>query len=243
MSIPSAMLTLPGDIMHYQINNGTDLRSLNPSTDISAGNYTMNLASTYSACAGFRTGMSSVSCVAPVEWLDFAGTSQDNGVQLQWSTLTETNNAQFEVQRSNNGQEYTPIGYLEGVGNSTEIQQYNYLDRSARQGVNLYRLKQIDIDGTFAYSDQISVNHISPVRIEGYPNPAGDQFTLHIYGWEGLGQLIFRDVQGKEILRQHIHTSGPVPIDTKTWIPGVYFYYLSHERYYIQGKMIKNPHS
>ncbi len=91
----------------------------------------------------------------PVELISFTANASEGLVELSWITATETNNQGFEVQRSAGGGEFEAIAFVEGHGTTTETQTYSYSDRNVNVGSYSYRLKQIDFDGTFEYSDEI----------------------------------------------------------------------------------------
>ncbi|MBS4032906.1 MAG: right-handed parallel beta-helix repeat-containing protein [Ignavibacterium sp.] len=115
----------------------------------------------------------------PVELVSFTAIVTGTSVQLSWSTASETNNVGFEIERSviSNGVRnltWEEIGFVEGKGTSTEIQNYSFTDQNVVSGTNAYRLKQIDFDGSFTYSNLIEVEFILPVEFvleQNYPNP------------------------------------------------------------------------
>ncbi len=113
--------------------------------------------------------------IVPVELTSFAATSVGNAVQLEWSTASETNNYGFEVERTIQGNsEWSKIGFILGSGTTTETQYYNYTDQSVASGKYTYRLKQVDLDGTFRYYDGVDVEVIAVKEFtlnQNYPNP------------------------------------------------------------------------
>jgi hypothetical protein len=113
--------------------------------------------------------------VVPVELTSFTGAVVGNDIQLKWSTATELNNRGFEVQRSINGSDFATIAFVEGFGTTTEQKQYTFTDRNVTARVNhAYRLKQIDFDGTFDYSQVVNLGYTLPVEFaleQNYPNP------------------------------------------------------------------------
>ncbi|MBS1730566.1 MAG: zinc-dependent metalloprotease [Bacteroidetes bacterium] len=116
----------------------------------------------------------------PVTWLSFtAEKSGANTVLLNWSTANELNNDHFEVERSNDGSNFAMITSIKAGSNPNQVQQYAYTDKAAMQGDNYYRIKQVDLDGRFTYSD------IKKVTIDGIstffsirPNPAVNKASL-----------------------------------------------------------------
>ncbi len=121
----------------------------------------------------------------PVELTSFTAKADENIVTLNWSTATETNNQGFEIERKLKNQEWVRIGFIEGKGTTTEIQNYSYADDFSYlpyEGTVIYRLKQVDYNGTFEYSEQVAVNltfvpsdfYIS----QNYPNPFNPSTTI-----------------------------------------------------------------
>ncbi len=109
----------------------------------------------------------------PVELTSFSADNIGKDVILSWSTATETNNSGFEIQR-NSGNGFQTIGFVNGFGTTTEKHNYSYADKNLIQGNYSYRLKQIDFDGSFEFSNEVFVDVISPsefVLNQNYPNP------------------------------------------------------------------------
>ena len=95
----------------------------------------------------------------PVELISFTGELNNNRVHLNWTTATETNNSGFEILRkAQNDNEWKTIGFVPGFGTTTEPKSYSFIDENVTTGIYKYRLKQIDFDGTFTYSNEIEVD-------------------------------------------------------------------------------------
>lgn len=120
----------------------------------------------------------------PVEFLSFnAQANVQNGVDLFWETASELNNAGFQVQYSTDGSNYTNAGFVEGVGNSQNIESYNFSLPQMEAGNYIFRLKQIDIDGAFAYSQSVEVAVEEPGSFslgQVYPNPATSYASVEL---------------------------------------------------------------
>ncbi len=82
------------------------------------------------------------------------------GTMLTWSTAFEEDNSIFIVEKSEDGANFGNLGTVEGAGNSMDIREYNFLDIMATASRTYYRLKQVDIDGSFSYSDVVSVPQV-----------------------------------------------------------------------------------
>ncbi|RKY93328.1 MAG: hypothetical protein DRQ13_09595 [Ignavibacteriae bacterium] len=117
----------------------------------------------------------------PVELTSFAASVSDENVTLNWSTATETNNQGFNVER-NAGSGFEKIGFVAGFGTTTETHSYSYNDNSLEVGTYTYRLKQVDYDGTFEYSDVVEVDVLAPdvfALEQNYPNPFNPSTTIN----------------------------------------------------------------
>jgi hypothetical protein len=110
--------------------------------------------------------------VVPVELTSFTVIIVGNNVKLQWATATETNNRGFEIQRSINNREFSVIDFVPGYGTTTEKRDYTYMDNSGITGTISYRLKQIDYDGAYEYSQVVEVTKVTAFELsQNYPNP------------------------------------------------------------------------
>ncbi|ARA92874.1 hypothetical protein AWN76_006655 [Rhodothermaceae bacterium RA] len=127
----------------------------------------------------------SLQSALPVELTAFEATLHEGTVRLSWTTASELNNAGFEVQHSVDNMTFAPLGFVEGHGTTTLRQHYDYPVSGLPPGRHVFRLKQVDYDGTFAYSPTVEVTldlagtfHLS----EAYPNPfnPSTRFTVTV---------------------------------------------------------------
>jgi endonuclease I len=145
----------------------------------------------------------------PVELTSFTATMRGKNVELKWATATEVNNLGFEIERTviSNQQSaisWSKIGFVEGNGNSNAPKEYSYSDKTVKPGTHLYRLKQIDRDGKFSYSQAVEVTIGSVPNVfaleQNYPNPFNPittiGFTLQV---SGLTTLKIYDALGREV--------------------------------------------
>jgi hypothetical protein len=111
----------------------------------------------------------------PVELSSFTASANSNSVTLNWTTATETNNSGFSIERKTPKDEnWIEIGFVPGFGTTTEIKNYSYNDEKLNMGMYSYRLRQIDLDGTFEYTNSIEIEVYAPdefVLAQNYPNP------------------------------------------------------------------------
>ena len=120
----------------------------------------------------FGVGGGSSTTALPIELLDFSANLNEDKVQLEWVTATETNNDYFSIQRSEDGSNYETIARVDGAGNSSTKQYYSEVDKEPLTGTSYYRLKQTDKNGNFSYSNIVTVSYNrSNPDIKVSPNP------------------------------------------------------------------------
>lgn len=111
----------------------------------------------------------------PIGLLNFEAQVALNEVVLTWSTLTETNNDYFTIERSLNSKDFNPLAQLPGAGNSNQLLNYKLIDEQPYEGISYYRLKQTDFDGKSSYSEIKTVNIANNTynsNFNVYPNPS-----------------------------------------------------------------------
>lgn len=145
----------------------------------------------------------------PVTFSSLTAKTDGQGVSVNWSTATEKDNDYFSIERSRDKENWEVIGTQQGQGNSFATIHYSFTNYLKCSGVSYYRIRQIDFDGNFDYSEIISFDH-GALRIEPiiYPNPA----TTHIKIIGGQEVFIY-DSFGQEIdVSQKVRT---LPDDLK----------------------------
>jgi len=135
--------------------------------------------------------------ILPIKILSFKAVKYDKSVSLIWQTATENNNAYFAVERSNNGaNSFREIGRVNSKGNSTQTQQYSFEDKAPFSGVNYYRLKQVNKDGSSTTSKTILIDFSKIPFIKLYPNPVKNYITVEgLTGSKTMVSII--DINGK----------------------------------------------
>ncbi|NNJ55297.1 MAG: T9SS type A sorting domain-containing protein [Bacteroidia bacterium] len=133
----------------------------------------------------------------PVNWLKFTAALLDaNTVKLNWLTATELNNSYFEVERFNEiANEFVSVGQVNGAGTTNEIQYYSFIDDLSLTNSEklVYRMKQVDFDGKFDYSEIAVVNRKLEPVVRIFPIPANNDITISIEG----SYTIEQDEEGK----------------------------------------------
>lgn len=163
--------------------------------------------------------------VLPVELLDFYAEKQNEYIRLNWQTATEINNSHFDVEWSTDGLDFEKIGEIAGNGTTTETHFYNFLHKNPANGINYYRLRQVDFDGQFEYTDILNIEHSREIgesnfQYQIYPNPTSD-FIL-IDGIEAGEIVQIFNIYGQLIQEFQIQTySNQYPLSSLQ--AGTYF--------------------
>ncbi|HET6995187.1 MAG TPA: choice-of-anchor tandem repeat GloVer-containing protein, partial [Chitinophagaceae bacterium] len=116
--------------------------------------------------------------VLPVDLVFFKADKKEQTVLLAWKTAQEQKSDRFEIERSADGNSFHLIGTVAASGNTSMVTSYSFTDHQPLDGINYYRLKQIDIDGLFAYSKIVSADFGKAGKLTVFPNPASDR--LHV---------------------------------------------------------------
>lgn len=179
---------------------------------------------------GFQTDFSCI--VIPVKITDFTGVQSGDDVLLQWTTEREINSSHFVIERSNNGYAYTQVGIVEGLGESTHIFNYRFTDIGAMNLGNtwFYRLKQVDRDGRFDYSNVISIRGNSTKAITVYPNPVKEVLNMRL-NISGTKYYTLTDLNGVVLLSGK-STAQDVQIQTGHLRNGMYLMTVKSEEGY-----------
>ncbi len=184
----------------------------------------------------------SVNSILPVELKEFTATKNGKQTELNWITAFERNNEEFEVQRSTDKENYTVITTVRGQGNSEGDVFYKAFDDSPVAGVNYYRLKQIDTDGKFEYSDVKSVEFSPEISVNIYPSLVqnGEQITFEIKGISNTDfTFSVTDIAGKLIEKGTVSRfSDSYVFSTTDLSSGVYIVDLSDKTQTFSQKVV-----
>ncbi len=146
----------------------------------------------------------------PIELIDFKGKYINNQSVLSWITASEKDNDYFILERSEDAHEFTQIGKIDGAGNSNSFLNYQFIDPKPINQVAYYRLKQIDFDGQYSYSQVIALrnNQKLNTEIKAYPNPSNGNFLITNIPFQTGEAFVCQvfNMQG-ELLKKDLHIS------------------------------------
>jgi len=183
--------------------------------------------------------------IVPVELTSFAATVSGSSINLRWSTATELNNSGFDIERRSNTSDWTKISFIPGFGTTSETKSYSFSDNNLSAGKYCYRLKQVDFDGTFEYSNVVEGEVIAVNKFElsqNYPNPfnpstsirfnlpVASNVKLSVYNL--LGQQVKSIVNGFRTAGSHT-----VTFDASDLSSGVYIYRIEANNFTQTRKM------
>ncbi len=196
----------------------------------------------------------------PVELSSFTADANEGIVSLKWRTATETNNKGFEIQRSKSRVQKTEIGdrvgwedigFVNGNGTTAEMKSYSFTDNNIYRGTYKYRLKQIDFDGKYKYSEEVEVSVNAPATFalqQNYPNPFNPTTNIEyrILNKEYVTLKVY-DILGNEVatLVNEEKPAGAYTVrfnshsdEGQNLSSGVYFYRLQAGEYSSTKKLI-----
>jgi Secretion system C-terminal sorting domain len=165
--------------------------------DDAANEYVVN-SLTYSTALPLGSG------VLPVTLTDYNVQCTNNGASLTWKTASESNSSHFVIQKSNDGNNWSDIGSVLAAGNSSNLKAYQYFDISG--GTAFYRLKQVDKDGRFTYTEIRRTNcDGKQLNVLLFPVPAKDKLNVAVKSDKTFKtELVVYDATGRLVMKQSV---------------------------------------
>lgn len=224
--------------------NGTQWVTLSAGSTASGVTENSTLSGTIPAGTSITAlAIGSVEPPLPVTLVSFTGKAVENTIALKWVTTEEINASHFEIQRSRDAKSFESIGNVEAKGESKAVINYTFVDQTPLPGTNYYRLKPIDLDGTYAFSKTISILFDAGIKINVYPNPVTD--VLRIESSAGLQSVEIFNINGSKVTGIAVRaenasaaTSGTKfrEIDLRDQKPGIYVVVVNGKSF----KVLKN---
>jgi hypothetical protein len=164
---------------------------------------------------------------APITLLSFEARRNGSVNKLSWNTSSEQNSSRFIIERSTDGRNFTELGYVLAAGSSTGQRNYSFNDDAPFKGVNYYRLKMVDQNNSFRYSEIRSIRNQGVSDMQITPNPVVDNLKMQVDALQaGSAILYITDLSGKKIYQQSLNlVSGlnNLSIPTTRLAKGTYF--------------------
>jgi hypothetical protein len=222
-----------GTIIDYGTLNTGQTTPVSGSTVVTIDNVTISV-----------TGVQTLVCTAlPLNLISFNATLQKKSVLLQWTTAQEVNTAYFNVEKSQDGKMFTAFKQAAAAGNASGVSSYSITDAQPFAGESWYRLKMVDKDGQYVYSNAIAINNLLQKTITINPNPVANVLNLNVQSLTaGKATIVISDVNGKLLLQKAITVSSgsniiPLAVDQLT--KGMYILKFVQDNYTENLKWIK----
>jgi hypothetical protein len=160
----------------------------------------------------------------PMELVGLQAIVQQNEVLLAWTTMSESNSSHFVIERSADGIDFTAIGSLNAAGSSLIRIDYKWADEDPLTGPAYYRLRQMDMDGSWELSNVVTANYVITGEVAAYPNPAYDLLSVETPS-DGASEVVIKifDNSGRPVHEMYIKDGRnitTIPIDELR--PGTY---------------------
>jgi hypothetical protein len=213
--------------------------------DFGQTNIAANGSNPYNASRSSFTSMGAFAVmeqmqVLPVSWLSFSGKREGVNNHLKWSTATETSNSHFIVEGSADGITFSERGKVNAAGTTSEIRQYEFIDRNGATALMYYRIRQVDADGKFTYSKVIAMPAGEMNQLSVQVFAAGTRVDLFINSSsEGAAGLRVYDAAGRNLLSSQLTILSGInkhSVDMPNLTPGVYLLHLQTSK---EVKVIK----
>ncbi len=206
-----------------------DIESIQATVGGSTGVVTYT-ASFTTGFSGFGVGVSD--SPLPVELLSIKGENVNNNTNLlKWITATEINSDFFEIERSKDGESFEVIGKVDAQGQSTEEVEYAFNDKNVKGNSFYYRLRMVDLDGSYEYSSTVFIKLEKSLSLNISPNPGRDifQITLTENSAENITYQIL-NLEGKLIQSDNLNVEGGIfDLNLNNLASGVYIIQVSFE--------------
>lgn len=177
--------------------------------------------------------------ILPVELLSFTGFRNNNQNILQWNTAQEINNAGFEIERSVSAdQGFEKIGFVEAK--NLNNQSYQFIDPTAQTGSLFYRLKQLDQNGEYHYSQVVEIQSVNAQLFNLYPTVTQQQVTFQSLCDQSC-EINILNTTGQKINSLKVKGLSKITIDLENYAPGVYILNIEYPSLQIrkQEKVVK----
>lgn len=222
-------------IQRLEIRNNSNTVLLSSTTSTGVWPSTANTTTVTRRGVVFIT---STDAPLPVKLTSFTAEQANQNVVLNWVTAVEINNNGFEVEKSFDGKNFEKIAFVKGNGTSSHINKYQFVDAIAGKQISTYyRLKQVDFDGEFSYSDVVKISNENQLDVVVGPNPFSNE--IKVTSTQNIHAIEVIDVTGKVCFSSNPNSSTySFKLDNVN--NGVYFIRVNNGEQTISKRIIKN---
>lgn len=216
---------LVNTVTHLRVSRWDGSQWVNHGSESPSGNNatgSIRSSSRITSFSPFTFGSTNALTPLPVKLIDFkAALLKETSVEIKWSTINESNSSYFSVEKSLDGKNWQLIGTQQAAGVSDGLLNYAMLDINPAKGIQFYRLKQVDLDGRFEYSEMISIFiGQKATQVVLFPNPASSIINVSIdHASIADIECSILDASGRILLKTADLSSG---IDVSALTGGVY---------------------
>lgn len=226
---PRTYVNTPADLV---VSSWNGLQWVNHGNGSMTGNAASGAITSATAVSAFRTSPSSTPFALgtispnnplPVTFTDITASAVAKQVHVSWTTATEQNTIQFDIERSADGIQYTTLGHVAAEGNNGTGSDYTFLDEKPLTGRAYYRIKTIDRDGHIGYSrlSMVMVDDSTLTPLNAYPNPARDFAVIDLQGQTLIRHRII-NTQGSTMSIPSRVENNLLHLDTSSLMQGIY---------------------
>ena len=191
-----------------------------------------------------KYGSANCSSVLPLSLLRFTATLRDQLVYCQWQTVFEQNTSHFFLERSTNGQQFLSISKIDAAGNSNSLRSYSYEDRDAlgqMASKRYYRLRMVDMDGSYRYSNTETIQMPATPGIFLAPNPSSGATQL-VYRFQPAGDAVntvaVYNAMGQMVFDKKVKVNGTLQLNLYGQPSGIYLVTLKQNGAVVQTKQL-----
>lgn len=174
----------------------------------------------------------------PLTWSSFTAFKEDKNALLNWSTFREQNTSNFIIERSADGVTFEQLGSVKAAGNSSYVRNYSLTDKSPHDGINYYRIKQVDTDGHFSYSQ---IRPLTFINTKGditiSPNPVKDKIHIVFPGNNQKLNIVIYTAKGEKA-GSYIMTGETLRLNLSHYSSGIYNVMMSREKMLVTKKLV-----
>jgi hypothetical protein len=178
--------------------------------------------------------------VIPVSLLSFTAQPREAKVMAQWQTAQEINSSKFIVERSATGADFEAIGSISAAGNTSTVKNYSFTDNNPFSGLNFYRLKMVDRDGSFKYSAVVTVKFNPVFDLQLSPNPANGIVQIRGRALAGNTTVEVFTASGQRVFSKQYNNVTAIndAITTGSYAPGIYRVKISNGENVMNKKLL-----